>query len=640
MSAFGSSAINKSNKKIAPKVQIQRRRPTAVAGTTASEQSAARTSAERRDSLQTPAPAGTRPTQYNSPASILGRAAPNHAESRPPSSHLFPRPSTAGEIQPATTSNGVPIIFVSGKGVTKELTSRLDDSSSGAQETPAQESVYTVRGVQDITAVRAKTTPITRSPSRLAAARDSLSAIMEDTTTLEPASSPGEERLYQPPSKRRKFDRVQNPKDTSLTAGLSENNSTLIPTVERDMGPEIPADEQPLTRKSIHGRAAVVKSRRKTAATVGKPQIGAKRADKAPAQKRKGRARAKDSIGAGATSDGGRASPRRKSRSESRQKRARGKTPEDAENIEITSSLVKMSDLCKDTRTGKRSERSKEIEKMDGAETTRKQRERREVRENGRPPPPETVDQRLERLGREREAAEQGQISAPRMRLVNGKLVLDETSLQVDRHANAAAYAEPMEQVEESTLTRPVNAGTWSKREKTEPWDEESTERFYKGLRMFGTDFGMISKMFPGRSRRQIKLKFNKEERTDPKRVTEALTGPRQSMDIVEFSEITMTEYQDPEAFARELEEEAAAHVAEQKRQQEALQETIRQTQATTTDAIADGAGGNSSAKENQAQSGLGAGKRGKRAADKRRKNLHSINGGGEEVEIVGTIDG
>ena len=437
------------------------------------------------------------------------------------------------------------------------------------------------------------------------------------------------------------MDRPQNPKDTPPTTDpLGGSSTTVIPTVERDRGLEASADEQPVARKDVPGRAAAAKGKRKTAMT-GRTQPDAEQTNSMPTPKRKGRTRAKgnSTVSADSVSNGDR--PRSKGSSGSRhQKRAREKTPENAENIEIASSVVKMSELCKDIRTGKRSERSREIEKMDGTETIRKQRERREVRESGRPPTLETVDQRLERLGREREAAEQGQISAPRMRLVNGKLVLDETSLQVDRHANAAALAEPMEQVEESTLTRPVNAGTWGKREKTEPWGEESTDRFYNALRMFGTDFGMISKMFPGRSRRQIKLKFNKEERTDSKRVTEALSGPRQLMDITEFSELTMTEYQDPEAFAQELEAEAAAHAAEQKRQQDALQETIRQTHTTNAEAAVDRIEGNSSAKENQVQSGSGTAKKGKRAAEKKKKNLHSRHGGGEEVEIVGTIDG
>ncbi|KAI9864532.1 MAG: Transcription factor TFIIIB component B [Trichoglossum hirsutum] len=636
---------DKSNKKIAPKAQVQRRRPVTVGGPAAPEQSSARASTERRDSLQAPIPATTRPTQSGSPVSVS-----NHLEPRSPT-YLFSRPSTAEETQTTTASSGTPIVLVSGESATTQPISRPGGSSADAPETPTQDSVRAARKARESITAGAKTILTARLSSGSAATQESSSVVVGDTAASEPAStairkSSGDEYLHQPASKRRKLDRSQNPKNASLTTDLSEANSSNLTTpVEQDIGPEVSTDEQALARENVLGRAAAAKSKQKTAASAATAEItqnDIEQTNNPSAPKRKGRARAKDkkSLVANTTSGGGSTSLGRRGSLRNRQKRVREKTPENAENIEITSSMVKMSDLCRDTRTGKRSERSKEIEKIDGTEVIRKQRERREVRENGRPPSLETVDQRLERLGREREIAEQGQISAPRMRLVNGKLVLDEASLQVDRHANAAAFAEPMEQVEESTLTRPVNAGTWGKREKTEPWDEDSTDRFYNALRMFGTDFGMISKMFPGRTRRQIKLKFNKEERTDSKRVTEILTGPRRLMDIAEFSEITMTEYQDPEAFARELEEEAAAYVAEQKRQQEALQETLRQTQTTTTaEATTDGVGGNSSAKENQAQSGLGTTKKGKRAADKKKKNLHSRNGGGEEVEIVGMID-
>ncbi|KAI9786863.1 MAG: Transcription factor TFIIIB component B [Geoglossum umbratile] len=640
MSAFGSSAINKSSKKIAPKAQAQRRRP-ATAAPAAPEQPSARASVERRDPPRTPVPAAARSAPSSSPAPL-----PSHGESRSPA--LPPtNPSATEEIHTITASNGVPVIRVSGGSTTRQPANRADGPTAVSNALLAQESTRTTRDTRDVITGGAEAAPASGLLSGPPTARGSLAAITEDSTHPEPifaaarGALSGEEQLYQPANKRRKLDRPQISKGMILATDLSEGGSaTVIPIVEQGKGVEVSPDEQPAARKDAPRGAATTKGKRKAALIAER----AEQTNGVSAPKRKGRARAAGTGNARANSiDNGEhlsTSKAKRSSGSRRKKRAREKTPEDAENVEITSSVVKMSDLCKDTRTGKRSERSKEIEKMDGTETTRKQQERREIRENGRPPTSETAEQRLDRLGREREAAEQGQISVPRMRLVNGNLVLDEASLQVDRHANAAALAEPMEQVEESTLTRPVNAGTWGKREKTEPWGEASTDHFYNALRMFGTDFGMISKMFPDRTRRQIKLKFNKEEKTDSKRVTEALSGPRQLMDITQFSEITMTEYQDPGAFAQELEAEAAAHAAEQRRQQEALQETIRQAHAITAEATADGAGGNSSAKENQVQGGSGTAKKGKRPADRKKKNLHSRHGGGEEVEIIGTIDG
>ena len=50
---------------------------------------------------------------------------------------------------------------------------------------------------------------------------------------------------------------------------------------------------------------------------------------------------------------------------------------------------------------------------------------------------------------------------------------------------------------------------------------------------MFGTDFEAISRMFPGRQRRHIKLKYNRKEQQAPARLIEALVGPRtEPMDL------------------------------------------------------------------------------------------------------------
>lgn len=57
------------------------------------------------------------------------------------------------------------------------------------------------------------------------------------------------------------------------------------------------------------------------------------------------------------------------------------------------------------------------------------------------------------------------------------------------------------------------------KKEKSEKWLPEETEKFYKALQIFGTDFSIIMKLLPGRSRKQIKNKFNKEEKANPDKI-------------------------------------------------------------------------------------------------------------------------
>ncbi|XP_057997266.1 uncharacterized protein LOC110652485 isoform X2 [Hevea brasiliensis] len=59
----------------------------------------------------------------------------------------------------------------------------------------------------------------------------------------------------------------------------------------------------------------------------------------------------------------------------------------------------------------------------------------------------------------------------------------------------------------------------------TARWSKPETELFYEGIWQFGTDLSMIQQLFPGRTRHQIKLKFKKEERQHPLRLSEALSS-------------------------------------------------------------------------------------------------------------------
>ncbi|KAL2815943.1 hypothetical protein BJX63DRAFT_430538 [Aspergillus granulosus] len=263
--------------------------------------------------------------------------------------------------------------------------------------------------------------------------------------------------------------------------------------------------------------------------------------------------------------------------------RKREPTPEGAELIQIAPSVVKMSDLCKDTRTGKRSKRETELRAHELAEAER----RKAQQENGAPdltPIKQTPTEASP-------AAEIGQIhgskasqAGPVMRIVNGEIVLDHASLHVDRHADAEKNGGDLEDVIENSLTRKINQATYGKRSKTESWDEEMTDLFYRGLRMFGTDFMVISKMFPGRSRRQIKLKFNNEERRDPHRIKETLLGPREPIDISTYSAMTNTIYDDPRVIQQELDEEKKRIEEQHERDKKAQEDLLRNPEGLEDD--------------------------------------------------------
>jgi transcription factor TFIIIB component B'' len=245
-------------------------------------------------------------------------------------------------------------------------------------------------------------------------------------------------------------------------------------------------------------------------------------------------------------------------------RRKRSKTPEDGETVEISVTEVRMVDLCRDTRTGKKSSRYKKLKEAE-SQTKLDKKLGRAVKKNriqASQEPTEGQD-RTEHNGRgpasivmEPLAPSGTQSSAPQMRLVNGQLVVDDLSLQVDRHANAAVTHQTMEVVEENELTRKVNSGTYRVRKNAgRSWGKDLTDAFYEALRTFGTDFTMIGLKL-GRDRRECRMKFNKEERVDPQRVNSALLGERLPINLESMPDI----YDDPKLLQAELDRETAEH--------------------------------------------------------------------------------
>ncbi|KAJ5600313.1 hypothetical protein N7450_001380 [Penicillium hetheringtonii] len=252
---------------------------------------------------------------------------------------------------------------------------------------------------------------------------------------------------------------------------------------------------------------------------------------------------------------------------------------EGAETVEILPNVMKMSELCKDLKTGKKSKRRESASQAKGP-------------------------------------------SGPVMRIVNGEIVLDTASLEVDRHADAAREAGDLEDVVENQLTRKINQASYGKRSKTESWDEEMTDLFYRGLRMFGTDFMIISNMFPGRSRRQIKLKFNNEERRDPQRIRDTLMGPREVVDIETYTAMTNQTYDDPKVIQQELDEEKRAIEEQHEKEKQLHEEMMRNPTGGAEE-------------DTKGDKGKGTGKGKSRNSKRQAKNL----GGGGTEEVLGSID-
>ncbi len=117
---------------------------------------------------------------------------------------------------------------------------------------------------------------------------------------------------------------------------------------------------------------------------------------------------------------------------------------------------------------------------------------------------------------------------------VNGRYVVVASSIEVGGR-NPADEQQYEEVHEDSAMTATSNS--FSDREKTERWRTNETRLFFKSLQQCGTDFSMIEQLFPGRTRKQLKNKFKKEERLRPRLVSMALksTVP---LDALEFEAV------------------------------------------------------------------------------------------------------
>ncbi|KAG5932714.1 hypothetical protein E4U53_001211 [Claviceps sorghi] len=271
------------------------------------------------------------------------------------------------------------------------------------------------------------------------------------------------------------------------------------------------------------------------------------------------------------------------SRSSSR--RARSLTPDDAETQVVDLQKLKMSDLTKDLRIGKKFSRHDELR-----ERERKARLKAKLEKDSATPSEAgngnnnttTHDKTSQSPAPDGTGPNAAQANAsggtatpapaatsgPQFRIVDGQIVVDQDSLVMDRHARAAAAqaGEDMETIEENDFTRLITSSSFmntSKLKGPNIWTEPETELFYRGLRMFGTEFEMISKMFPGKQRRHIKLKFNREERHNPKRIDAAVMGEKTiKMDLDEYRAFTGAEFEpveNIEAEQRKIEEEYEA---------------------------------------------------------------------------------
>ncbi|KAG6449697.1 hypothetical protein O3G_MSEX006185 [Manduca sexta] len=96
----------------------------------------------------------------------------------------------------------------------------------------------------------------------------------------------------------------------------------------------------------------------------------------------------------------------------------------------------------------------------------------------------------------------------------DGKIILDEQSLVIKQSAKRPAHAH---------AGACAGAQPYRRSRRTAEWADAETVRFYRALAAIGTDFTLMEPLFPGRTRRDLKLKFKKEEKLNIAQVDKAI---------------------------------------------------------------------------------------------------------------------
>ncbi|KAK6200209.1 uncharacterized protein RJT21DRAFT_121103 [Scheffersomyces amazonensis] len=107
------------------------------------------------------------------------------------------------------------------------------------------------------------------------------------------------------------------------------------------------------------------------------------------------------------------------------------------------------------------------------------------------------------------------------LKMHGDQITFDQSSTLVDRH-QSTSHSNLIRE-ESNPFENPITSSSYSKRRHTDRWSSQEVNQFYEALSMFGTDFSLISQLFPHRTRRQIKSKFNLEEKKYPEIIEMAL---------------------------------------------------------------------------------------------------------------------
>ena len=122
----------------------------------------------------------------------------------------------------------------------------------------------------------------------------------------------------------------------------------------------------------------------------------------------------------------------------------------------------------------------------------------------------------------------------PTVEIVNGQIVIKESSLVAG--SRSGTNYDDYEEVEEENYGT-ARYSSFTKRRPSPTWGIEETKIFYSALRQCGTDFTNMMAFFPGRTRRQLKLKYYREEKHHPDLIDYAINTSA-SLELAPFEAV------------------------------------------------------------------------------------------------------
>ena len=122
----------------------------------------------------------------------------------------------------------------------------------------------------------------------------------------------------------------------------------------------------------------------------------------------------------------------------------------------------------------------------------------------------------------------------PSVEIVNGQIVIKESSLVAG--SRSGTNYDDYEEVEEENYGT-ARYSSFTKRRPSPTWGIEETKLFYSALRQCGTDFTNMMAFFPGRTRRQLKLKYYREEKHHPDLIDYAINTSA-SLELAPFEAV------------------------------------------------------------------------------------------------------